>query len=610
MKNLPSIIRNGNLTAHERYLMLVQDDALKSKTGSGVLTAADRDALENWHATDNNEAREWNRLNDGWKHMGRMEIEAEFVYKDAHIDHLYQLPIILKLATYSFNRELRGSLKTLKLLKKTSVDEATRIATKQREVKLKDGMDLDYAVYQLAFEHLTPEDKKKMNGLYPDIETDHQYLDQEEIISNLSSKGEGLTPEAREKLSELVAEHGYNKFAKEYQLFHYFACIPLIEVAKYFLKDHGIEIMSKALVQGKEVEEEYSNPCDNITKAMGVYATDHGTTVQNMLKEACLKNLDELLERYKPLAMSNEAELLQRWLSGKIEAATLIHKHIDAGELKIQGRTKEETVRNKLYSKGLYDNELEIARQVLEYSGREMGAKDEIEEKRVFETFNGVIITGDSLYTLKESYDFVKKFRERVDEYEPNLGIVYADDDPEQKGGHLDREFLICGLDDKGEASFFSLFGMSTSMLSIVIEADSFFNEVAEGDTKYLVFKNAKIEEAFRMRRSELIADYAKLLAFEGILKKLEKIYEADLTWHIADRIKMIRGYMESNNDAVREATNTNENKPKKKGDWLFRRKDVLKIKEPLLIDVDAIKPDTKYVEEHELKFREIFGHF
>ena len=147
-------------------------------------------------------------------------------------------------------------------------------------------------------------------------------------------------------------------------------------------------------------------------------------------------------------------------------------------------------------------------------------------------------------------------------------------------------------------------------MLSIVIEADSFFNEVAEGDTKYLVFKNAKIEEAFRMRRSELIADYAKLLAFEGILKKLEKIYEADLTWHIADRIKMIRGYMESNNDAVREATNTNENKPKKKGDWLFRRKDVLKIKEPLLIDVDAIKPDTKYVEEHELKFREIFGHF
>ena len=67
MKNFSNILHRGNLTAREKFLLLIQNDVQKSKTGKEVLSPADKDALENWKAQNNEEAREWNRLNDGWK---------------------------------------------------------------------------------------------------------------------------------------------------------------------------------------------------------------------------------------------------------------------------------------------------------------------------------------------------------------------------------------------------------------------------------------------------------------------------------------------------------------------------------------------------------------
>ena len=98
-----------------------------------------------------------------------------------------------------------------------------------------------------------------------------------------------------------------------------------------------------------------------------------------------------------------------------------------------------------------------------------------------------------------------------------------------------------------------------------------------------------------------MIGDYAKLFAFEEVVEKLSREYEADLTHHITDRLKRLREFMEQNNEAIQQATNADSNESKNTYS-LFRCKDILHA-EGGLIDIDAVKPDRKSIEEHEKKF-------
>jgi hypothetical protein len=367
MKNISTMLGKGNLTPREKFLLLIHNDMQRAKTGKDILTAADKEVLENWHASTNEEAREWNQLNEGWKLSGRMNIEAEFAYKDAQIAHLSQLPIIMNLLFYPADRRAGFSIDALKHLKKVTIKEAIAITEKQKEIKIKEGLDFDYATYELAFEILDPEDRKSMHALYEEIEYDHQYLDQEEVIYHLYGGKKELSDEAKETLADLVAERSYNKFAKEHQLFHYFACIPLLEVARYFLKTHGIEIAGKPMAKDQQADDEDEDTHNTVTKAMQQYAEEHGTTIKVMLREACRKWLDgDLLESYAPLAASNSADLLKHWFRSKVKAKKILLKHVASGELALRARTDNETRKEKLYSKGLYDHEFAEAKTILE----------------------------------------------------------------------------------------------------------------------------------------------------------------------------------------------------------------------------------------------------
>ncbi|MEK7578959.1 MAG: hypothetical protein AAB460_00270 [Patescibacteria group bacterium] len=604
MKQLTNALSRGNLTAREKFLMLIKNEMHRAKTGKDILTPADKDALENWHAKDNAEAREWNTLNEGWKHSGRMDLEIELLYKDAQVAHLAQLPFIMELVGYPVTQRMEGAITTLKQIKKVTVAEAAEIAKKQREVKLKEGVDFDYAVYQLAFELLSLEEKKRMKELYEEVEYDHQYLDQEEVIAGLFNGKNELTHEAQERLAELVAEKSYNNFAKEYQLYHYFACIPLLEVAKYFLKSKGIEIPVS-----KDDDGLYES--DEIKKVMEAYAAEHHTTIRTMLKDACLAALESgLLDEYTPLVVSTDAKLFERWISTKEKARGVLKKHIDAGDLTVRGRTDAETRKEKLYSKDALDGELALSKHVLENIGLETAYKGEVDERIAFETFSESVITGESLYAFKGRYKFVTDFKKRADTYDPNLGIVYADDDPEHKGDHLDQELLICGHNAKGEPTFFSRYGMSMTLLSNIFEGTSYFKETREGGKTYLEFKDLLYEALFRTRRITLMDGYAQLLAFEAVFKKLDDIYEADMSEHVSERIKAVKEFIESDNDAVRVATNTQEGDLERINKGPFRRKDKLYLKEDWIIDVESIKPDETAVEKHVEKLRDIFGKF
>lgn len=604
MKNLPTLISRSNLTARERFLTLIKNDVHKAKTGEAILSEADEYALEHWESKDNFEAQEWNTLNDGWKLSGRMDLEIEIIFKEAQVAYLAQLPFIMELLSYPADQNMAGAMKTMKSIKKVTIEEAVEITKKQREVKLKDGMDLDYAIYQLAFELLTAEDQERLKELYEEVAYDHQYLDQEEVLANLFEGKEELTQKAKEKLAKLVAEKSYNHFAKEHQLYHYFACIPLLQIAKYFLKSKGVEVEIK-----KDEDGLYES--DKVEKAMEAYAKEHGTSIKEMLRKACLAALDSgLLDDYTPLVVSDDADLFNRWLETKDKAGKVLKKHIDAGELKIRNRTDSETRKEKLYSKKLYDGELELAQQVMENIGLATDLKGEADERVAFTTFNDLVLTGESLYEFKGEYEFVKEFKERVDKYNPNLGIVYADDDPEQKGEHLDQELLICDFDKNGEARWLSRYGMAVTMLSNIMEAKMYFKEVKDNGKTYLEFKDPAYEAILMVRRQDLTNYYAQLLAFEEIFKKLDNVYEADLSHHVLGRIKSVKEFIEHTNKAVQIATNTQEGDLEKSGRGPFRRKDKLYLREELIIDVEAIQPDRNEVQKHVEKLKGIFRGF
>ncbi|GAI23851.1 unnamed protein product, partial [marine sediment metagenome] len=97
-----------------------------------------------------------------------------------------------------------------------------------------------------------------------------------------------------------------------------------------------------------------------------------------------------LLEKdHKPLAI-RQPEFLTKWIKTKEKAEEVLQKLIDKGELSTRGKGEELT------------------------------------------------LTGDSLYHTGANYKFIREFKEQLDFYEPDLGLVKG------KGeDHLDRELLI-----------------------------------------------------------------------------------------------------------------------------------------------------------------------
>jgi len=614
MKNITALLQQGNLTPRERYLMLIHNDANRVRTGKEILSEADKQALENWHAKDNREANEWNRLNSGWKHSAKMDIETEFIFLSAQTHHFRKQLIIFNLLSYQPFRQMRKYLDNIKQLKKVTIKEAVEIGEKQRSAKLREGLDFDYAVYQLAFENLAESDQEKLNELYADVETDHQYLDQEEIIANLFKDKNELTQEetkkAKEKIAELVAERAYNSYAKEYQLYHYFACIPLAEVARHFLTDKGIEVEGKPLAKDQEADDEDSKTTEDIKDAMENYAKKHKLTIEAMLKEACLKWLDEdLLDQYTPLVFSNENELLNRWLATKTKARATLQKFIIKGELKIRKRVDNETRENKLHSRGSYVSELETSRRALEVLNLET-VKGELSEKIDFETFNDQVITGESLYAFKGDHGFIKDFQKWVDKYNSNLGMVYADNDLKHTGEHLDQDLLICDLDDNGEPIFFSFFGMSVKMLATISESDTFFKETKKGKEIFLEFKSVETEKFFKEEREKMINDYSKLLAFLALFKKLSEIYETDLAWRVKESLEWLDKYIDQHNRTLTLATGQTPcgEEASKEKSRLTKQVDILKIEEDWFIDKDKIIPDPEIINEHQTELKDILG--
>jgi hypothetical protein len=598
-KNITALLAKGNLTPKERYLLLIQNDIIKATTGKEPLTEADKKALESWKAKTNEEAREWNKFNEGWKLSGRLGIEAEMIYWQTRAEHFRKFFVNMHLTFYPFYRDARKLIESLEKIAVVDINEALKITNQQREQKLKDGIDFDYAVYQLAFESLSKELQDDLKLLYDEVEYDTEYLDSEEIIAGLIQDKEKriLGKENKEKLAELVASRAYNSFAKEYQLYHYFGNIPILEVAKRFLDNKGIDTEKIT----DDAPEKYREILEN-------YARDNKTTIKDILKETLIDWL-ELGLPYTPLVISEDKNtyngdtknphnfIYAEWIKSKEKARETLQKLIDKGELKVRERTADETRRDSIISDKV-DTRGDIDNNIFSLANIERRAKKIAK-----------IITGESLYNFKGDYKFIKNFKERVDNYDAGLGIVYDENDPEQKGQNKDRELLIATKNNKGELNPFSLFGLTIKRLKRSFEATQIIKETEKDGEIILDFDNDTLKEIFKEIKESLISGYTKLLAFRDIQKRLSKTYEIDLNYLLNDRVDGVGKFIDDHNDAIKTATGEKDDDAI--SHFLFlsnKKKQNFKMQDDLLIDKSKLLPDIETLELWSKKFEDILG--
>jgi len=88
-KNIANILQKGNIKPKDRVLLLVADDVSRERDGKALLTDADRHALsEGWTPKDNNEVKEYNLYNEGRRYIAFGELDAQTTYLNATVGFL------------------------------------------------------------------------------------------------------------------------------------------------------------------------------------------------------------------------------------------------------------------------------------------------------------------------------------------------------------------------------------------------------------------------------------------------------------------------------------------------------------------------------------------
>ena len=87
-KNITALLQKGDIKPKERVLLLVANQVSEEKDGKSILTEADKHALsEGWTPKDNNEVREYNRFNEGWRLAVFAEMDAQTTFLITKAEH-------------------------------------------------------------------------------------------------------------------------------------------------------------------------------------------------------------------------------------------------------------------------------------------------------------------------------------------------------------------------------------------------------------------------------------------------------------------------------------------------------------------------------------------
>jgi len=539
-KDISRLLQKGNLTPKERHFLRVANFVSKEKTGKAILTEADEYALiDGWTPQNNDEVKEFNRYNQAWKTAMFAEMDAQTTYLHAKINYQTMLMMLRDFSHNPIYSEVKLALDGLEKIKRVKAKEAIEIINKQRQEKLGRGLELEQAIYQLTFELIDEDTKKKLLELYEEAEGDSEYLDDEQELAELYKKKD------LEAIAERVATRGRNTYTKEYQLFHYYACIPTLEIAKRYAKENKLPYKEKTDNEDIElVKRGKPDATDTLAETLEKHAQEKKTTIEEIIKQACLKWINEgLLEKdHNPLIIA-DPELLNKWLKTKEKARATLKDLIDKSTLKTNKTDDEE------------------------------------------------IITGESLYNCELDYAFVKEFKQHTDEYDPELGLVKNDD-----GVYIDTELLIT------EEKFFSRHKYLLERASKLLETLSIVQEKNEDGEIIVEIESKKIKGHLTDLRDAFIKNYEMLLGFEEFFKRLSKTYDMDLTYRInlwiTEHKENINYFNNTLSNALKIEIPYSPQANKKK-----HYKD-----NELFIDTEKIKPDGGRVEPAVKEVSELLG--
>ena len=508
-KNITSILQRGNIKPKDRVKLLVADDVSREQDGKELLTEADRHALsEGWTPKDNNEIKEYNLYTEGRRNIVFGELDAQTTYLQATNGFLraskYISYIIQKNRHDLEDKTIKSSIadKAIKgILKKEDETEALNLVLGYL------GLELNYTIYLYAFELAGKELQKDLLALYPDAKTERDYLEQEEIIFNLFDGKDKLTQEAKEKLAELIADKCFIKYAREWRFDNYFANLPLLEVlskwAVYYKEmPKKPEDLYKHFKgepyenEGEEVADCFNAIKKELTPKLTTYAEKHNTTIRELLKDTIIKWLDDglFIKDFIPLYLSEDKttvneqdtklthkELFKKWLEVKAKATETIQGLLDKGELKTAKKTREFKNLFKLVS-----NELD---------------KDQ-KEKTLQEN-----IRKHPLYNIK----------------------------------NLDVNAVIVEQTGQDE---------TITETKTIITGESLYN--LKGDFNFVKDLREQAEDfkllgalVLFLKESRFVKDYALLLGFLELYKRISKVYDIDLTYKIKGYIKSFKEDLE-----------------------------------------------------------------
>ncbi len=334
-KNFINLLQKGNLTPKERCQMFVQNAVAVERNGKGFLSDADKYALvEGWHPTDNHEVREYNKYNDAWRMALFAEIDAQMAFMRAENAHLRAEIAV----TYYLLAD--GEL----CKKRSDKDDLNAILENT-------GLIREYVAYRYAFDVMDEELRQDLIKLYPEIETESDYLASELALYKLLGDKDEASPETKDKIADLISKRTFNKYAsavtdkklndflKPWSFHGYFADIPLLEVAKQWATYESIDLPNKQndVVSLEKLLVEKITGC----------AEERKVSVGELVKRTARRWLDEgLLEEYAPLFMSgrhgtvngvdtklSHKDIFKQWLEAKSKAEQKIQQMIDDGEL-------------------------------------------------------------------------------------------------------------------------------------------------------------------------------------------------------------------------------------------------------------------------------------
>ncbi len=426
--NFTSLLQKGNLTPKERSLMVVHDAVAGEHDGKGFLSDADKYALvEGWQPKDNTEVREYNKYNGGWRMIGYAELDAQTTFLQAQ-NAFYRNCIA---AGYYLHTDYERVMKSdSKLFDWSNLNCEKRPNGKDAlaSVLENSGLQRDYMVYRYAFELMDEELKQDLLKLYPDVETESDYLYNELTLYELSGEGGEMSDEAKEQISELIAKRAYNEYRaalvekKEstgkdislelspWSFTGYFADIPLLEVAKKCVEYNGLVMPDQ--------EESESVVARLLLEQIKAHAELRKTDIGTLIEQAARKWLDEgLLSNYPPLFLSDRKEtvneestnlshreVFKRWLEVKTKADQQIKQMIDEGKLAVR------TISDELFG-----------------------------VKREHET-----ILGKSLYQLGGEMKFIEDYKKQAEALVP-VGFLF---ELIEQGGLMEQYSLLLGFED------------------------------------------------------------------------------------------------------------------------------------------------------------------